>query len=187
MDGERFDGVARARAGPGAGVSRRAACRLLAGGALAGALARLGLAEAAAAKCRKVGRPCRRKGQCCSGRCCPFPTGFCAPKNSRCCPEAQGGGACPDRGLCCPATATKPGGFCCAPDRKCCALEGAESCCPDPDGACCTAAEGGGCCPAGTACCLDGAGQPGCCPTGQVGAARTAAVGRLRGTAPGPK
>jgi hypothetical protein len=49
-------------------LSRRRACQALSGGALGTVLAGLGLTDVLAG-CRGVGERCRRKGQCCSGRC----------------------------------------------------------------------------------------------------------------------
>lgn len=73
MDGERFDRWTKTLT-TGTG-SRRAALRLLAGGALAGILARLSLEEAAAG-CGKVGDKCGGdRGDCCTGARC---------KNGRC-------------------------------------------------------------------------------------------------------
>ena len=83
MDGQRFDGLARAMAG---GAPRRGALRLLAGAALAGVLGAAGAGDAAAG-CFQKGRRCRYDRQCCSGRCregeCARPRrygggGFCA-------------------------------------------------------------------------------------------------------------
>lgn len=49
--------------------SRRAALKLLAAALGGGALTRFELAEVAAGTCRQVGDGCRRRRQCCSGRC----------------------------------------------------------------------------------------------------------------------
>lgn len=70
MEGQRFDDLTRSVAG----ISRRNALRLLAGGALGG-LATL-LDRDGAAACRRIRRACTRDGQCCSGR--------CDPKRGRC-------------------------------------------------------------------------------------------------------
>jgi hypothetical protein len=61
---------------------RRAALRLLAGGSLGAALARLGLGEAAAG-CKKVGARCERGDRCCVGR-CKDGRCRCRPNQERC-------------------------------------------------------------------------------------------------------
>lgn len=65
VDAERFDDLTRSVAG----ISRRNALRLLAGGGLGG-LATL-LDRDGAAACRRIRRACTRDNQCCSGRCDP--------------------------------------------------------------------------------------------------------------------
>lgn len=67
MDATRFDGLTRSLATIG---SRRRLLRRGAAGALTAALAELALGDGSAAlECRGKGKPCRRDGQCCSGKC----------------------------------------------------------------------------------------------------------------------
>lgn len=72
MDQERFDALARAAADP---ASRRKVLRLLAGGAMAMALARLSgkagaqVAATGRGRCRDEKEACQGDNQCCSGRC----------------------------------------------------------------------------------------------------------------------
>lgn len=71
MDGQRFDALTKSLSS----TSRRRALRLLAGGALGGVLAKVGLAEAAAQETAAVGdrcrrnRDCDRNERCCNRRC----------------------------------------------------------------------------------------------------------------------
>jgi hypothetical protein len=65
MDGDSFDAWIKTLT---AGHARRAVVRVVAAGALAAGLARLGLREAAAS-CRGTDDPCARDDQCCSNRC----------------------------------------------------------------------------------------------------------------------
>ena len=78
MDDVQFDRLARIL---GVGGTRRAATRLLAGGALGTLFGRLGLAPAIGAErgghCRGVRDACHRDDQCCSDRC---EHGFCTCK-----------------------------------------------------------------------------------------------------------
>jgi hypothetical protein len=88
MDGLRFDAWTRDL---GAGVaSRRLALRLVAGGAVAAAAARIDAREAAA--CKELGQPCKRSEQCCAGA-CKRGTCRCVPGEVRvgdgCCPVGQ--------------------------------------------------------------------------------------------------
>jgi hypothetical protein len=145
MDHGRFDTLARLMDGAG---SRRAAMRFLAGGALGGLAARLGWAEAAAAK-----KPTRRRGdqkrrgaakrggkgkkrgrkqdkhrdQQSSGVGDVEGCGLtCEANGGRCCPD----GSCAAGGKCCPGENACPDGTCLP----------ADVCCPDaerpPCGAC---------------------------------------------------
>ncbi len=120
VDDRRFDALTRTFAVRSS--SRRHAVRLLAGGAVGGLLARLGLQEAVAgcagaktgctandecatcAKtvcqegtcCRPAGKPCTRSGHCCSGRC------NTKKRVCRGCPAGTEpcGGRCVDAGTC---------------------------------------------------------------------------------------
>lgn len=65
MDVDWFDNVTRCAGSIG---TRRSLLKGLGGGALAALVGRSGR-EAAAAGCTKVGKPCRRGAQCCSGVC----------------------------------------------------------------------------------------------------------------------
>ena len=111
MDGERFDTWARALASPG---PRRGALRLLAGGALAAAWARLGAAGAAADDddgdgCRGTCDRCERNGQCCSNRC---REGRCRCKARGACRVGRAccSGVCRRDGTCKPAATVACGG-----------------------------------------------------------------------------
>jgi hypothetical protein len=68
MDERLFDALARSFATP---RPRRSALRFLTGGALAGILGGRRLADVKAAKgrCKRIGKPCKRSRQCCSGIC----------------------------------------------------------------------------------------------------------------------
>lgn len=69
MDGQRFDTLTRAIS---ATESRRTFVKLLAGGAFAGLVTRIGLEEAGAKEapiCRRHRQGCRRDDQCCGGSC----------------------------------------------------------------------------------------------------------------------
>ena len=69
MDGRRFDQWTKTLNG---GATRRTALKTMAGGAIASALAALGIGGVAAQdddRCRRTGRNCRRDEQCCSNRC----------------------------------------------------------------------------------------------------------------------
>ena len=89
MDADRFDTLTHSLTG--AATSRR---RLLtaAGSALATLAAALGVADAGATHytCRHVGKPCTRKGQCCSGLCR-------GPQGKKTC-RARGAGTCQQQG-----------------------------------------------------------------------------------------
>lgn len=145
MDGDRFDAVTKALAGAS---TRRGALRLLAGGALAGALARLDPGGAAA---QDVGAAhCVPNGTICTGRkrlgtrhrhscrdCCSGFTRVGAGAARRC--------SCRPDGVSCGGSAAK----CCS------GVCGADGTCGDP-GAACRAGEqcsGGRCCPTGSGAC----------------------------------
>ena len=65
-------------------ISRRRALRLMGAALLGGALASLGIGEAAADLCKRNGKVCKKNTQCCSGNCVNAPTGTCAV-----CPSGQ--------------------------------------------------------------------------------------------------
>jgi hypothetical protein len=154
-------------------VNRRAAGRVLLGGAVTAALSRLGGEEAAQGKkrCSRTERICTRHRRCCSKRCCPpYPTQdfkHCAPKGHECCRAAAGGGSCPAGEKCCPPNKKAPEGYCCK------SSDGPTVCCkPDaehPFGYCC--GQGRVCCPSG------------CCDPGAASAADASAV--IEGTRKG--
>lgn len=152
MDGKRFDQIARSLIG--AGESRRAMLRLVAGGtALAIFQAETPDVEAKKKRkrkkkrCKKTWKGCSGKKKCCSKRCCRnlnAPGKFCGPKKSTCC---AAGGACPrnyphccdpevvpnacgPRGypVCCPAAGEYPDGFSCPAGYECCS-QAAGYCC----------------------------------------------------------
>jgi hypothetical protein len=102
MDGSQLDPIVR---GWVTGGSRRRALRGLAGGALGGLLARLGVAQEVAADCRRRLRRCERRSQCCGSgagrtacrelhpmcqaefpgeRCCGLEGARCNPLNEGC-------------------------------------------------------------------------------------------------------
>lgn len=89
-----FDVMTRLRgAGSGHGLSRRAACRLVASGAVGVALAETGLASALT--CKPKGKPCHAGGDCCSGLCSK-------KKGKRACGCIKNGGDCStNSSLCC--------------------------------------------------------------------------------------
>ena len=103
MDVKRLDQVARKLI---ANVPRREAVKTLAGGLSATLAARFGASDVAAGDCRKRGRSCTRRGQCCGGQktaCREFPAGKCPPTldGRRCC--GLEGASCsndPDRNHC---------------------------------------------------------------------------------------
>jgi len=66
MESQQFDRIVK---GLGQPASRRTAAKALAVGGLGTALTRLTAADAAAAMCRRNGKPCERNRQCCSGEC----------------------------------------------------------------------------------------------------------------------
>ncbi|HEU5434596.1 MAG TPA: hypothetical protein VFU81_23180 [Thermomicrobiales bacterium] len=138
MDGARFDGMVRLWTMRGA---RRTALRLLARGSLSFMLAPA-LATSAAAVCKPPRGRCRKKTDCCTGR--------CNRKHRRC--RGCGKGA-----HYCPATQA------CLPVDQCCADPDCRSSCYQ--GACCTLQqfEAGLCAPLGR--CFDPQGIPGCCQT----------------------
>jgi hypothetical protein len=66
MDSQQFDRIVK---GLGQPASRRTAAKALAFGGVGAALTKLTSKGAAAAGCRRNGRPCQRNRQCCSGEC----------------------------------------------------------------------------------------------------------------------
>jgi hypothetical protein len=171
MDDDRFDHLARSRAGE---PTRRlvlrgaaAALALLGGAALlpdGGASAKKGKGKGKGKKtkrCRTVGgvAVCKRSQVCCSpnastgGGCAPkgYPVcclaaGFAYPAGTTCCdsPDAGNGGACedPDYPNCCP------------PSIQGCCEKGSSLCCVHPT-------VGPYCCPGDSTCCPDT--ETGCC------------------------
>lgn len=66
MESQQFDRIVK---GLGRPAARRTAARALAVGGLGAGLTKLMTSGAAAAGCRRNGRPCQRNGQCCAGEC----------------------------------------------------------------------------------------------------------------------
>lgn len=155
MNGPRFDAMTRSLTD--GLVSRRRALRPLAGGALAAALARLGVAEAAARRCLNEGKECKRDKQCCSGL-CKRRTCRPAPGQANCtikenfCREDPEIFICNDNPACRCYVTTRGTSFCgvngdgqcapCATNADCDAVAGAGSAC----------VRGSGCCGGDTAC-----------------------------------
>ena len=145
MDGQRFDELTRTLA---AGASRRAALRILAGGAAAGflTLVRGSGARADEGGCKRTGKHCRRPDQCCSGVCLADGTCGCASHAD-----------CDDRNAC-------TVGLCGPESRQCHQIRISSTCtqCRSnadcPGGNCCH----GRCCP-GTECQQAATGEPICC------------------------
>ena len=124
MDDSRFDALARSLT---SSTTRRSTLRLLAGGALAGALGLRG-ADEAGARCRRLGAKCARGDRCCGGaRCAGRPrqctcTGDTKPCDGKCIPTTD---CCPGETRACYSgpTGTENVGICragtqtCGPDR----------------------------------------------------------------------
>lgn len=66
MESQQFDRIVK---GLGQSASHRMAARALAVGGFGAALTRLTTTGAAAARCRRNGKPCERDRQCCSREC----------------------------------------------------------------------------------------------------------------------
>ncbi len=152
MDADSFDTLTRSLAI--SAITRRTALKRLAGGSLGALAAALGVTGAGATHwgCRHVGKPCRRDGQCCSGRCrgpkgnetcrahhegsCTAAKDFCVTLTAGC-----GGGACNCYRTTGGANFCTGGGPCmaCATDRECeIALNVPGSACIDINHANCT-------------------------------------------------
>ena len=80
MDGDCFDTLARSLTKP---AGRRVVLRALAGGAVAAAVARIGVKEAAAG-CRLVGERCKERDDCCSNTRCKNGTCVCQSGYTNC-------------------------------------------------------------------------------------------------------
>jgi hypothetical protein len=152
MDGAKFDGMMRAWAARG---TRRDAVRLL--GGVAGTLMTTRRANAAVT-CKPPRGRCRKKADCCTGRCnrkhrrcrgCAGQTNYC-PTSQSCIPSGQ---CCADadcqnhcyQGTCCAQQQFEAG--LCAPLGSCFDPRGIPGCCQSDDdcrvgcsrqGACCT-------------------------------------------------
>ena len=184
MDADRFDRWTRHLADQS---TRRAALRLLTGGALGGLLARVGLEEAAAACTKlKTGAVCADDPDCCSGQCSDDrrPKGT-EPEEHRCC--LPKGKKCKTGLQCCSRLCNRKTGRCkcrgvlvnCSGHDQCCSGRCKDGSCTDPcpdgrmacNGVCCPS---GAHCNAGGACVCDGTNEPPCpqggkdvcCPTG---------------------
>jgi hypothetical protein len=116
VDDRRFDALVRQLAlGP---ASRRQALRLLAGGALAAVLTRLGLAGVPAQECVPLKGACSPASICCKGVC----------KNEVCCLEL--GTKCKRGGQCCSGVCSKKTGKCtCLQKDKPCSVAAEHKCC----------------------------------------------------------
>ena len=143
MSDEKLDELSKALATT---TSRRQMLKVLAATAAGGALTLVGAREAGAARCRRVGQPCRANFECCDFF-CPPDTGRCAcrPGENLCSktalhPVRPGSDIRPGR-----ASASVPGG------RRSAArvLLGDEECCPG-------GYYGPTCCPPGEICCPGG-------------------------------
>ena len=181
----RFDQLTREL---GTTASRRKAIRIMAGAVATGGLSLIGLRPAGAddpGRCRKIGVPCRRNTECCSGFCdpatarcaCPPRTNLC-PKTGLCISQCSGGTVfnpetcecdCPPGTVvcvnsmgfrfCCPAGSTCCDFVCCPSGTACCGT--ISMCCPTGTTCC-----GFQCCPSGSTCCGSQCCPPGfqCCP-----------------------
>ncbi|MCD6056961.1 MAG: hypothetical protein K0Q89_491 [Thermomicrobiales bacterium] len=149
MDGASFDRLSRTVHRLRHHTTRREALRIVAVGGLAGLLTRLE-ADDVAARCKRLGRRCKRSRECCKRLRC---------RRRRCRPRRDGGGG----GDGC-------GGTTCRNDWSCCTISGTSRCIDrdyliccgssicERGGDCC----GAGCCSKGWKCCGDGR----CCPDG---------------------
>ncbi len=160
------------------GASRRAAFRLLAGGAIGSLVGWQGRVENAAAKGKGKKKKKRKKGRCYGSLpvwCSPTasePDAVCYPQGAVCCDPSVGGGACPPGEACCPPNPVDPEGSCAPPGSQCCpasvgggyCAQFTPICCPptlqEPLGLClptgfqcCSTAQGGGFCTADQTCC----------------------------------
>jgi hypothetical protein len=104
-----FDELARGLAS--GSVSRRRALRLMGAAVVGGALASLGIREAAADPpgCKRNGKNCTKDKVCCSGNC---ESGTCAAAPPTC---VANGGTCSTSTDCCSGNCSN--GFCCASGR----------------------------------------------------------------------
>ena len=155
MDGRSFDVVAKSFV---TSSPRRTAARLLAGGALSAALARLGLGEVAteaAATCRAIGKKCRRNRECCS-KLCKRGTCRCRREGTSCTSyETCCSGSCDfliDGGTCAPCR-----GQPCTAERPCC---GGQTC---TNGYCGGCRDRGVSCADSSQCCFSDCGSIGAC------------------------
>ena len=89
MDDHHFDVLAKTLVG---GTTRRGAIGVLAGGALAAVLTRLGIREAAAA-CKDIGKKCGQNADCCSRRCRGKRGKKTCKVGADACPDSTGCGA----------------------------------------------------------------------------------------------
>jgi hypothetical protein len=148
MDDKRFDAFAQTLSD---GATRRAAFRLVSGGALATVLGWRALSEDSEAKRKRKKKSKKKPRQRCpsdSPTYCPpdahNPDGLCVPAGFHCCGSALGSGACEGAyPQCCPPTAQDPQGLCI-----------------ETGSVCCTTEEGGGYCGPGQTCCPPCAGWP---------------------------
>ena len=145
MSDEKLDELSKALATT---TSRRQMLKVLAATAAGGVLTFVGAREAGAARCRRVGQPCRANFECCdffcppdTGRCSCRPGENLCSKTKRCVscdPEATFD---PETCQCvCPQGTTQCGNECCSGDEECC-----------PGGY-----YGPTCCPPGEICCPGG-------------------------------
>ena len=140
--------------------TRRSAVKLLSGALLGGALASLGLGQAAAA-CKKVGAICRGNDECCAGSVCEQNRCRCAPGRKDCngdgrCENLQRddancgscGNRCPAGAFCrngrclCPGGQAPCNGVCCPSGQSClngtcdCPTRCGDICCRDGETCC---------------------------------------------------
>ena len=155
--------------------TRRAALRLLAGGACGAVAGRLGFHDAADAKRKRKKK--KKNTQTCGGSSpiqCPPPVGapdeICYPAGTHCCGSALGGGACYVGHDCCPPSVAYPGGSCALEDEVCCSAAAGGGSCPLSSPICCPPnllEPEGSCIPTGNTCCSFGgycAANETCCP-----------------------
>jgi|SRR5918998_4567956 hypothetical protein len=160
MDASRFDALTRSLSGTAS--SRRQLLRGVASSALGAVATTLGVTKTGAAlvTCVPVGKPCRRRGQCCSGRCrgpqgektcrahnvgtCTATQNFCTSATDLC-----GGGQCGCTRTTGGASFCSKGGtsVSCTKDAQCVAAL-------DTPGAACVVFAGSDCTPEGNRCAL---------------------------------
>jgi hypothetical protein len=177
MDQEHFDDLTRTITVDTS--SRRAALRLLTGGALGAVAARVGFSESANAKRNKKKK--KKPSPRCGGSLplqCPPPIGapdeICYPTGTHCCSSAEGGGACYVGDDCCPPGPGTPNGSCALENEVCCSVAAGGGACSMSSPICCPPSRfepQGSCIPLGNKCCPQGGycgANETCCPPTQA-------------------